>query len=91
MRLNVGSSDFCRTFAPQNALGELAERLGNGLQNRVQQFDSATHLLLTFGSHPGFGVAVGGYKRMNELGRYAIWSTSVLLNECCRPVVDLKP
>ena len=25
-------------------VGELAEWLGNGLQNRVQQFDSATHL-----------------------------------------------
>ena len=44
MRRNVDSSDFCRNFAPQNASGELAERLGNGLQNRVQQFDSATHL-----------------------------------------------
>ena len=32
------------TFAPQMSNGTLAERLGNGLQNRVEQFDSARYL-----------------------------------------------
>ena len=30
--------------------GTLAERLGNGLQNRVEQFDSARYLLKSLGS-----------------------------------------
>ena len=29
--------------------GALADRLGNGLQNRVEQFDSARHLLIIIG------------------------------------------
>ena len=36
------------TFAlaiKQQAYGTLADRLGNGLQNRVEQFDSARYLL----------------------------------------------
>ncbi len=32
------------TFALTIAKGTLAERLGNGLQNRVEQFDSARYL-----------------------------------------------
>ena len=32
------------TFAPQKKNGTLADRLGNGLQNRVGQFDSARYL-----------------------------------------------
>ena len=38
-------SFFCCTFAPANKQqGTLADRLGNGLQNRVEQFDSARYL-----------------------------------------------
>lgn len=36
------------TFAlaiKQQAYGTLADRLGNGLQNRVERFDSARHLI----------------------------------------------
>ena len=35
---------ICTTFAHTIAKGTLAERLGNGLQNRVEQFDSARYL-----------------------------------------------
>ena len=31
-------------FAPHFCNGTLADRLGNGLQNRVEQFDSARYL-----------------------------------------------
>lgn len=33
-----------RTFVAANAHGTMAEWLGNGLQNRLQQFDSAWYL-----------------------------------------------
>lgn len=32
------------SLQPQNRNGTLADRLGNGLQNRVEQFDSARYL-----------------------------------------------
>ena len=32
------------TFAVQKQKGRLADRLGNGLQNRAERFDSATDL-----------------------------------------------
>ena len=35
---------------PQKQKGTLADRLGNGLQNRVEQFDSARYLKTTGGS-----------------------------------------
>lgn len=34
---------------PQISNGTLAERLGNGLQNRVEQFDSARYLTMKEG------------------------------------------
>ena len=39
-----GSSKKSSTFASQFSHGTLADRLGNGLQNRVEQFDSARYL-----------------------------------------------
>ena len=34
----------CAIAIKQQAYGTLADRLGNGLQNRVEQFDSARYL-----------------------------------------------
>lgn len=39
-----GNSKNLRTFAMSNKNGTMAEWLGNGLQNRLQQFDSAWYL-----------------------------------------------
>ena len=41
---NLHIPDKSLTFAPQSTNGTLADRLGNGLQNRVEQFDSARYL-----------------------------------------------
>lgn len=36
---------MCYLCTRKTDIGTLAERLGNGLQNRVEQFDSARHLI----------------------------------------------
>ena len=44
---NLVEPNKSSTFAlaiKQHAYGTLADRLGNGLQNRVERFDSARHL-----------------------------------------------
>ena len=41
---NLVGWDFIHIFASANANGALTKRLGGGLQNRIEQFDSATHL-----------------------------------------------
>lgn len=38
------AANFCFTFAPARGNGTLTEWLGNGLQNRLQQFESARYL-----------------------------------------------
>ncbi len=52
LRKNLVEQNNCCTFATANEKhislqitnGVLTERLGNGLQNRVERFDSARHL-----------------------------------------------
>ncbi len=39
------------TFASSKSQGTMAEWLGNGLQNRVQRFDSAWYLKKTLSMH----------------------------------------
>ena len=46
---NLDMPNLSFNFAPHFSIGTLADRLGNGLQNRVEQFDSARYLL----SHDG--------------------------------------
>ncbi len=43
-RLFDQNLDHILSLHRKTAKGRLAERLGNGLQNRVKQFDSATDL-----------------------------------------------
>ena len=42
------------SYSNKNKFGTLADRLGNGLQNRVEQFDSARYLLIKRKFHMEF-------------------------------------